>query len=100
MSVSEHRSRGREGWAPASEPYPDVDAAFVHRLKDGDCFAFLHLSPNQVSTSGAGDALPRGHGIERPSRVNLKASLGIISYGRGPGKRTLRPPICSNDKIG
>ena len=51
VGVSEHRGRGREGSAPASELYPDVHAASVHRLKDGDCFAFLHLSPKLVSTS-------------------------------------------------
>jgi len=41
---------------PDSEPDPDVSAAFVHRLEDGDGFAFLHLLADQRRTVSAGIA--------------------------------------------
>jgi len=42
-----------QGRHPASEPYSDVGSASVHRLKDGDRFAFLHSFADQWRALGA-----------------------------------------------
>jgi hypothetical protein len=96
-NIGDRVGQGRD---TASEPDPDVGSASVHRLKDGDRFGFLHSSTNHVNVSGVDNTQPcaamasSGH-----RRVDNNALLAIISYGRRPGKRTLRSPICSNDKI-
>jgi len=68
---------GGLGWDTASEPYPDVGPATVHRLEDGDRFAFLYLLADQRRALGA-DIAQLGAALANDSNGVLVVRVGRL----------------------